>query len=214
MPIGKTARTSSDDTAAPLHPKLREGRVALVTGASGGIGRGIALRLALEGAAVAVHYHRQAREAASVVEEIRSAGGVAKAFRADVCNLKQVQAMVAKIKREFGNPDILVNNAGVMFPADLATFNAAQFEKMRATNVDVGVEWYFAPQSVLSVGVFYKQLNGLTSSVTQHVPFSSLNMWNGSAAPSRSASAVLPLPLVPLAPIFQVGRWPVSASFW
>jgi 3-oxoacyl-[acyl-carrier protein] reductase len=132
----KTPRRSVHEAVASPQLARLEGRVVLVTGASGGIGRGIAIRLALEGAAVAVHYHRQAHEAASVVEEIRSAGGQAKAFRADVCNLKQVQAMVAKIAGEFGHPDILVNNAGVMWPADLATFNPAQFAKMRATNVD------------------------------------------------------------------------------
>jgi 3-oxoacyl-[acyl-carrier protein] reductase len=136
MPIKKTTRKSADDALTPGNVGRLAGRVALVTGASGGIGRGIALRLALGGAAVAVHYRTQAREAASVVEEIRSANGVARVFQADVTKPKQVQVMVAKIAAELGGPDILVNNAGVMFPADLATFNAKQFEKMIATNVD------------------------------------------------------------------------------
>jgi len=62
------------------------------------------------------------------------------------------------------------------------TFNAQAtlpnpgLKPMRSTNVDLGAEWYFAPQSVLSVGVYYKQLNGLPSSVTQHVPFGSLGL--------------------------------------
>jgi 3-oxoacyl-[acyl-carrier protein] reductase len=136
MPIKKTTTKSSDGGLAPGNVGRLAGKVALVTGASGGIGRGIAVRLAVEGAAVAVHYHAQASEAASVVEEIRNANGVAKAFRADVSKPKQVQAMLRKITAELGVPEILVNNAGVMFPADLATFNAAQFEKMRTTNVD------------------------------------------------------------------------------
>ena len=129
-------RIAEKNSAAPLCPRPLEGKIALVTGASRGIGRGIALRLAFDGAAVAVHYRSQAREAKSVVEEIRSAGGVAGAFQADVSKLKQVQAMVAKIKRELGSPEILVNNAGVMWPADLETFNEKQFARMRETNVD------------------------------------------------------------------------------
>ena len=136
MAIKKTTRKSADGVSAPGNTGRLAGKVALVTGACGGIGRGIAIRLALEGAAVAVHYRTQAREAKSVVEEIRSAGGVASAFQADVTKPKHVQAMVAKITAELGKPDILVNNAGVMWPADLATFNPVQFEKMRATNVD------------------------------------------------------------------------------
>jgi len=132
----KRSRDSDDTAVSPLCMGNLEGRVALVTGASGGIGRGIAIRLALQGAAVAVHYRTQAREAKSVVEEIRSTNGVASAFQADVTKQKQVEAMVARITAELGRPDILVNNAGVMWPADLATFNPAQFERMRATNVD------------------------------------------------------------------------------
>lgn len=136
MLIKKTTRKSADEGLTPGNVGRLAGKVALVTGASGGIGSGIAIRLALEGAAVAVHYHAQAREAASVVEQIQSAGGVASAFQADVTKPKQVQAMVVKIAAALGKPDILVNNAGVMWPADLATFNPSQFEKMRATNVD------------------------------------------------------------------------------
>ena len=136
MSIKKSTRKSTEGALAPGNVRRLVGKVALVTGASGGIGRGIAIRLALEGAAVAVHYHAQAREAASVVAEIRSANGVARVFQADVTKPKQVQTMVARITAELGKPDILVNNAGVMWPADLATFNPAQFEKMRATNVD------------------------------------------------------------------------------
>jgi 3-oxoacyl-[acyl-carrier protein] reductase len=120
-----------------LRPKgPLEGRVALVTGASGGIGRAVALRLALEGAAVAVHYRKQAGEAASLAEEIRSAHGIAELVRADVSKPKDVQAMVAKIAAKLGPIDILVNNAGVAYPADLGSFNPAQFKQMRAINVD------------------------------------------------------------------------------
>jgi 3-oxoacyl-[acyl-carrier protein] reductase len=127
----KSASTSADAVKA----RRLESRIALVTGAAGGIGSAVAKRLAAEGAAVAVHYRTRGQEAAEWVREIRAAGGVARAYRADVTNPRQVRAMVDKIKSELGAPEILVNNAAIFSPADLGTFDLAQFEKMQATNV-------------------------------------------------------------------------------
>jgi 3-oxoacyl-[acyl-carrier protein] reductase len=90
-----------------------QGRVALVTGASRGIGRAIALALAERGAAVAVNFQTRAKEADSAVAQIRSAGGRGMAVRADVSNSAQVADMAARVASEFGAIDILVNNAGV-----------------------------------------------------------------------------------------------------
>ncbi|MGQ9554638.1 MAG: SDR family NAD(P)-dependent oxidoreductase [Anaerolineae bacterium] len=89
-----------------------QGKVALVTGASRGIGRGIAERLAAEGAMVAVNYHSREHEAQLVVEAIKREGGVARAWRADVSRKGEVDAMVADIVATWGGLDILVNNAG------------------------------------------------------------------------------------------------------
>ncbi len=132
----KTVKKFEDRNSTPPPKGILGGKVALVTGASGGIGRAIAVRLAKEGAAVAIQYRKQAREAATVAEEIRSAGGVAMVVRADVSKPREVRAMVAKITAELGAPDVLVNNAGLAFLADLDQFDAAQFARMRATNVD------------------------------------------------------------------------------
>ncbi len=88
-----------------------EGRVALVTGASRGIGRKIACALAREGAAVGVHYHAAGDLAAEVVAEIAAAEGRALAVKADVRDRHEVAAMVADITDAFGPVDILVNNA-------------------------------------------------------------------------------------------------------
>jgi NAD(P)-dependent dehydrogenase (short-subunit alcohol dehydrogenase family) len=88
-------------------------RVALVTGGTRDVGRQIALTLAAEGATVAVHYHRSAKEAENVVSEIRNQGGKAKAFQADVGDRAAVQNMVSAVVSDFGGLNIVVNNAGL-----------------------------------------------------------------------------------------------------
>jgi 3-oxoacyl-[acyl-carrier protein] reductase len=90
-----------------------QGRVALVTGASRGIGRAIALALAGQGAAVAVNFQSRAEDANAVVAQIRSAGGKGIAIRADVSLSAQVADMAARVANELGPLDILVNNAGI-----------------------------------------------------------------------------------------------------
>lgn len=95
-----------------MRPRL-EGRVALVTGASRGIGAAIARRLAEEGATVAVNYAGRADAAAEVVAAIERAGGRAKAFQADVSDPAACTALVTGVAAEFGGLDILVNNAGI-----------------------------------------------------------------------------------------------------
>jgi 3-oxoacyl-[acyl-carrier protein] reductase len=89
------------------------GTVTLVTGASGGIGRGIALRFAEAGSAVAVHYHRGAARAAAVVAEIEAAGGVAAAFAADLSSDDACRELPRAVVAWGGRLDTLVNNAGV-----------------------------------------------------------------------------------------------------
>ena len=90
-----------------------EGHVALVTGASRGIGRAIALRLAAEGVKVAVNYNSGAAPAQELVHDITAGGGKAEAIQADVCDEAQVKAMVAQVRKKWNRLDILVNNAGI-----------------------------------------------------------------------------------------------------
>jgi NAD(P)-dependent dehydrogenase (short-subunit alcohol dehydrogenase family) len=94
--------------------KLQD-RVAIVTGGSRGIGRGICLELAKEGAIVAVNYTSNEQEARSVVEEIERMGGTASAFKADVSQKSSVDEMVLQVKQKFQKIDILVNNAGICY---------------------------------------------------------------------------------------------------
>jgi NAD(P)-dependent dehydrogenase (short-subunit alcohol dehydrogenase family) len=90
-----------------------KGRIALVTGGTRDVGRQIALTLAAEGAAVAVHHRTSPDEAEAVISEIRAKGGTASAYQADVADLASVQKMVGKIASDFGGLNIVVNNAGL-----------------------------------------------------------------------------------------------------
>ena len=88
-----------------------KGKVALVTGASRGLGAAISRAFAAEGAAVAINYRKSKEEADKVVAEITSEGGEAFAVQADIRNEEAVQNMVRQIEQTFGSVDILVNNA-------------------------------------------------------------------------------------------------------
>jgi 3-oxoacyl-[acyl-carrier protein] reductase len=112
------------------------GKTALVTGASRGIGRAIAWRLAQQGAAVGINYRERASGAESLAAEIRTAGGRGLALAADVADARAVEAIVAKLERELGAITILVNNAGVFRRGDLADFDYSEMEGMRRVNVD------------------------------------------------------------------------------
>jgi 3-oxoacyl-[acyl-carrier protein] reductase len=123
--VGKSAR------------KRLEGRVAVVTGSSRGIGRAIALLFAREGAKVVVNYRTQRAKAREVVDQIRDAGGQAEAFQADVGDKRAVDRMIEAAVEAFGRVDILVNNAGLLRGGGipLVELTDADFDAMMNTNV-------------------------------------------------------------------------------
>lgn len=110
-------------------------RTALVTGGSRGIGRAIALRLARDGADVAVNYRRDADAAAGVVAEIESMGRRAKAYSASVDRFEDCEAMVSEVVADFGGVDILVNNAGIASRGQtVADTDPGEFERVMRTH--------------------------------------------------------------------------------
>lgn len=114
---------------------LLEGKVALVTGGSRGIGRAIALKLAKEGAAVVVNYAGNSAAAEEVKNMIESEGGKAIAVQADVSNSDAVEAMVKTAVDAFGGVDILVNNAGITRDGLLMRMKEEDWDAVMDTNL-------------------------------------------------------------------------------
>ncbi len=110
-------------------------KVAVVTGASKGIGAGIAKRLAAEGATVVVNYASDAEGAKRIVDAIEAADGRAVAVGASVANQDEVARLFEDVRKAFGRVDVLVNNAGIYAMAPIESISAPDFNRQFATNV-------------------------------------------------------------------------------
>lgn len=111
------------------------GKTALVTGASGGIGKYIAEELALRGAKVALHYNSSEKAAEAIRNQIRANGGEAEIFCCDIRSNSAVRDMIKEIEEAFGGIDILVNNAGVALDARIHKMPEEYFDNTMAINV-------------------------------------------------------------------------------
>src|SRR3954471_22787436 len=111
------------------------GEVAVVTGASKGIGAAIAKRLAADGASVVVNYSSSREGADKVVSEITQAGGKAIAVGASVAKEEEIQKLFSETKKAYGKVDILINNAGVYGFAPLDQVSAEEYKRQYDTNV-------------------------------------------------------------------------------
>jgi 3-oxoacyl-[acyl-carrier protein] reductase len=111
------------------------GKIALITGASRGIGRAIAERFSRDGAAVAVNYTRNSDAARKLVSEIESSGGQAFAIRADVGRVSEIARLFDETIDHFGKLDILVNNAGIMFNKPVGEMTETEFDRIFDINV-------------------------------------------------------------------------------
>lgn len=116
-------------------PQPLNGKVALVTGGSRGIGEGIARRLAREGAAVAVTYNASADRAEALVKEIVADGGQALALQADAADRASLRTAVTEVAERLGRLDILVNNAGVGVIRPLEELTDADYDHVAAVNL-------------------------------------------------------------------------------
>ncbi len=123
--------------AAPPNqlPKRLNGQTALVTGAGRRIGRAIALRLAAEGARVAVHYGHSKEQADGVVAEILNAGGEAFSVQAELTLKEDIARLFGEVERRCGGLDILVNNAGRFSPTPLLEASEEQWDNLLDSNV-------------------------------------------------------------------------------
>lgn len=110
-------------------------RIAVVTGASRGIGRAIAMALAKDGATVIVNYNGSKERAFAVVEEIREAGGRAEAIGCDVSDFKGAEELFQRIARDYGRIDILVNNAGITKDGLLMKMSEEDFDRVISINL-------------------------------------------------------------------------------
>ncbi len=127
--------------------KKLQGKRALVTGAGTGIGKGIAVAFAREGASVALHYAHSSKGAEAAVEEIRKMGGKAEAFHADFEDVSSIKAMGQKAVKFLGGLDILVNNAGITMNRPFEQVTVEQFNTL--FNVNIRAQ-YFLTQSLVS----------------------------------------------------------------
>src|ERR1700733_1392198 len=112
-----------------------EGKIALVTGGSRGIGAAIAKRLAADGASVAITYAKDASAASAVVRAIELGGGKAIAIQADAANVDAVKDAVAKAVATFGRLDVLVNNAGTAIPKPFEETTLEEMDRVIDINI-------------------------------------------------------------------------------
>ncbi|MDM5360860.1 SDR family oxidoreductase [Peribacillus sp. ACCC06369] len=152
-----------------------DGKVAVVTGSSRGIGRAIAEQLAELGAKVVINYSGSAQKAYEAVERIKEKGGEAVAIKADISQVSHIEYLFEETVQAFGKIDILVNNAGLMINKPLSEATEEDFDKQFAVNVK---GTFFACQQALK----YMEVDGRIVNISTSVigqMFPSYSMYAG-----------------------------------
>ncbi|MEU4370686.1 SDR family NAD(P)-dependent oxidoreductase [Micromonospora chersina] len=152
-----------------------DGKVALVTGGSRGIGAAVALRLAREGADVALTYERRADRAAELVEQIKAVGRRALAVPADSADPAAARGAVDRVAGEFGRLDVLVNNAGVFLTGPVTELGPDEVERTIAVNVRA--PFVFAQAAVGHLGEGGRIVN-IGSNVAERAVFPGLALYS------------------------------------
>jgi NAD(P)-dependent dehydrogenase (short-subunit alcohol dehydrogenase family) len=165
------------------------GKRALVTGGSRGIGAAIARRLAAEGADVAVNYVVNDAAADALVEELRSSGRNAAAFRADVSDAAQTHELVTRVAAEFGGLDIVASNAGVEHFGALESITQADFD--RVFQINVAGQLFTAQAAAAAMSTGGRIL--LTSSISARIAVHQHTLY----AASKAAVSAMVLNLAP-----------------
>lgn len=153
-----------------------ENKIAIVTGASNGIGRAIAERLALDGALVVVNYGKSADKAKAVVAGIESKGGQAVAIQADMSKVSDARRLVRETVQRFGRLDILVNSAGMFMYKPLVETTEEEFDRMFALNAKGP---YFALQEAAKVIEEGGRIVNISTDGT-HIGFAGATVYLGS----------------------------------
>jgi 3-oxoacyl-[acyl-carrier protein] reductase len=168
-------------------------RVAIVTGASAGIGRAIAERLAQEGATVVVNYGKSADKARAVVAGIESKGGKALAVQADISKIADVRRLVRETVQRFGRLDILVNNAGMAFFKPLVETTEQEFDDIFALNAKGA---YFTMQEAARVIEPGGRIVNISSDGT-HMSFAGVTAYLGTKGALEQFTKGLAVELAP-----------------
>lgn len=170
-------------------------KVALITGASRGIGRACAVRLAADGYTVVINYSRSEAEALAALEEIRAAGGDGMICKADVSNPEEVREMVTLVDKTYGQIDLLVNNAGVVKDEYLLMMNPDTLDKCLSLNV----KGYFFCAQAVALKMFRKKRGVILnmSSVSGELALAGQSVYSATKGAVNSMTRVLAKELSP-----------------
>lgn len=170
-------------------------KVALITGASRGIGRACAVRLAVDGYTVVINYSHSEAEALAALEEIRAAGGDGMICKADVSNPEEVREMVTLVDKTYGQIDLLVNNAGVVKDEYLLMMNPDTLDKCLSLNV----KGYFFCAQAVALKMFRKRRGVILnmSSVSGELALAGQSVYSATKGAVNSMTRVLAKELSP-----------------
>ncbi|MFH0868365.1 MAG: beta-ketoacyl-ACP reductase [Candidatus Woesearchaeota archaeon] len=151
---------------------MLKGKIALITGASRGIGEAIAIEFAKNNADVIINYYSNQQEAQKVVDKVKEFGVKSIAIKADVSNFDEVQQMAATIQKNFGRVDILVNNAGIIKDKTLKNMSLDEWQSVINTNLN-GV--FYVTKSILPLMGEGGRIISISSIVGQYGNFGQCN---------------------------------------